>query len=218
MAIRKVPGARRASEKELRELLKLPSIRDGELSTPSIEARVLQDGRVLLVIGESGVLYPSRESLAELQRGLREEIARSPIINPVAEYLPPVDEFLRDIDAHASRLSDVLRVPPEALDRTPASLEAVDKRLWRMASAKRMTPEVITPLVAYVGEAMRLASDGRWMTMPGRNEPMITARNGRLYQPVAIVMVELVERRRGSLHGAVLGTLGPIPNLARQIL
>jgi hypothetical protein len=40
------------------------------------------------------------------------------------------------------------------------------------------------------------------------NEPMIRARDGELYQPFRIVIVEIVEHgARGSLEGAVEGTL-----------
>jgi len=201
----KVPGFRSVSAREVRELLKQPSTRDETLST--MEARVFADGRVLLLPGEGkGALYPSRESLQELNRRSEELMAKGPV-DLTLELLPPQGEFLRDIDAHATRLGAALRVPAEALDRTEPSLDAVDKGVWRLAQAKRMTPGVITPLVAYVGEVMRLACDGRWMTIPGNNEPMVTARDGRLYQPFAIVLIEVERGRGGSLRGAVAGAL-----------
>ncbi len=169
---------------------------------------MFEDGRVLLLIGDQGVLYPSRESLEDLNRQF-EELMRKGSVDLTYELLPPIDDFIRDVDAHAARLSAVLRSPPEALDRTEPSLEAVDKAVWRLPQAKRMTPDpdLITPLVAYVGEVMRLACDGRWIARPGSNEPMVAGPQGRIYQPFAIVIVEVERGRRGSLRGAVAGTL-----------
>jgi hypothetical protein len=54
-----------------------------------------------------------------------------------------------------------------ALDRTPASLDAVDAALRRIPKARRESAEIVTPLVAYLGEVMRRASGGQWMKAPG---------------------------------------------------
>jgi hypothetical protein len=92
------------------------------------------------------------------------------------------------------------------------SLDVAYKAVLRLRKAKRMTPEVFTPLTAYVGEVMRLVCDGQWTTSPAmtghENEPMIRAHDGGLFQPFAIVLVEITEHgARGSLRGAVTGTL-----------
>jgi hypothetical protein len=163
---RKVPGNRRASVKEVRELSKLPWVRDDALSDETFQARVLPDGRVLLFLfdGQPGTLYPSREALAEVQRECA-EMPKGPI-DPAVTCLPPLEEFLRDVEAHARRLGGQIGVADEVLDFSEKSLEAVDKRVWRIPLAKRETRELVTPLVAYVGEVMRRASDGRWSRGP----------------------------------------------------
>ncbi len=282
--MRKIPGIRNVSVKEVRELLKLTPLRDEALSRESHgDAHVLPDGRVLLNwAGECGTLFPSRAVLDESNRRGREQVAKGPI-DLTRTILPPVEDFLRDVEAHAKRLGERIGVPDEALDGSEESLDAVDKRVWRIARAKRMTPEIVTPLVAYIGQVMVRACEGRWTKAPTtkkvrvpvyepseeaawdagyparvaakskaeadakaggasasaarmaglnvwgqfihahpkpirydvtevpisghENEPMITARDGGLLQPFAIVVSELERGGRGSLRGAVAGIL-----------
>jgi hypothetical protein len=221
MAARRVPGVRQLSKKETRELSKLPWVRDEALSDRASEARVLPDGRVLLclyVLGDNdnGTLYPSREALAELQRQGAEEAAKGPV-DLTRTLLPPIDDFLRDVEAHAKSLGERIRVPDEALDRTPASLDAIDAALRRIPKAKRETSEIVTPLVAYVGFVMLRGCDGRWTKAPVRpdvtgneNEPMIRAHDGRFLQPFSLVVLPMVEpSRRLPLRAAVETTLVP---------
>jgi hypothetical protein len=174
MADGKIPGVRQASRKEVRELLKLAWARDEELSDRDTDARLLPDGRVLLYHGEHerGVLYPSRESLKEMKRRCAEmaqEAARQRaegLPNPCRTLLPPIDDFLRDVEAHASSLGKRLRIPDAVLDGTEASLDAVDKALVRIPWSRRQVPDLVTPLVAYVGEVLRKASGGQWSRSP----------------------------------------------------
>ena len=55
-------------------------------------------------------------------------------LNP-ADAPPPIDDFLRDVDAHAASLGRTIKVAGEALDRSIASLGAVDKALKRIRQA-----------------------------------------------------------------------------------
>jgi hypothetical protein len=212
MAARRIPGVRQLSLKETRELLKLPYVRDEELSDRHFEVRVLPDGRVLQCLSGLGYLedsnpasiYPSREVFVEMRRDIAERFAKEPV-DLTRTLLPPIDDFLRDVEAHAKSLGERIRVPDEALDRTPASLDAVDAALRRMPKAKRMTPEVVTPLVAYVGFVMLAGCGGRWTKPPGGgNEPLIKGYDGRLLEPFAPVVLPMVEpSRRIPLRAAV---------------
>jgi hypothetical protein len=208
MANGKIPGVRNVSKKETRELSKLPWRHDEALSTRGSEARVLPDGRVLLcdLFDGSGTLYPSREPLAKMQREIAEEIARGPV-DPCLALLPPIADFIRDVEAHARSLGTRIGVADEALDGTVESLDAVDKALRRIPWAKRQVRDLVTPLVAYVGEVIRAASGGRWTTTTSRdheNEPMITAGNGRTLQPFALVFIPMIEpSKRIPLRSAV---------------
>ncbi len=185
MASGKIPGVRSISYKQVGELSKLPWTRDEELSTDKHEARLLPDGRVLLVMppGGSGTLYPSREPLVKWQRESAAELAKArngPY--PAQELLPPIDDFLRDVEAHAKSLGPRLRIPDEVLDGTPESLDAVDKALKRIPWAKRQVPDLVTPLVAYLGEVMRKGCGGQWTKIP----PTTREREVSVYNPVEL--------------------------------
>jgi hypothetical protein len=171
MAGRKIPGVRNLSVREVRELSKLPWVRDDALSRPASEARVLPDGRVFLFIGENirTVIFPSCEALAETRREGDEAVAKGPI-NYAQTLLPPLDDFLRDAEVHAKGLAKALGVPDEALDRSLDSLDVAYKAVLRLRRDKRLTPEVFTPLTAYTGEVMRLVCGGRWTKMPATME------------------------------------------------
>jgi hypothetical protein len=168
-------GFQRVSAKELREFSKL-ALPDETLSTGYSEARVLPDGRVLyldLLAGRKrGSLLPSRAAAEEWKRRMDEtkrlmvEQAAGRIPHPAVTLLPPIDDFLRDVEAHARSLGPRLRIPDETLDGSVASLGAVDKALKRIPLAERPVADLVTPLVAYVGEVLRKASGGRWIKVP----------------------------------------------------
>jgi len=167
----KIRGVRRLRKKEVQELSKLPWVVDNALSTDSFEARVLPDGRVLhfFRFDRAGNLYPSREALAQALQWVKEtseEAAAKGPFDPAKELLPPLDDFLRDVDEHAKSLGKVLRLSNDVLDRSIESLDAVHKAVVRIKRDKRFTPEVFTPLTAYLGEVMRLVCDGRWGRLP----------------------------------------------------
>src|SRR5262249_2406054 len=159
------------------ELVKFP--RDAALSAATLAgAHVLDDGRVVLDLGgDRGIFYPSRAALEQtIQRGA-ELAARGPL-NLANTLLPPIDDFLGSVELHAAPLGPAIGVPVEALDYTVTSLKTVDEALKRIArsrrkapdvvpavvdvmgepAGKRLTPTIVTPLVAYIGEIMRRAS------------------------------------------------------------
>jgi hypothetical protein len=222
MAEGKIPGVRQASIKEVRELVKV-AVRDEELSDRDTDARLLPDGRVLLYHGEHerGVVYPSREALEEMNRQCAEvkreaaEQRAAGYPDPCFKLLPPIDDFLRDVEVHASSLAKTIKVAAEALDRSVESLDAVDKALKRIPWAKRPVPEILTPLVAYVGEVMRRASGGRWSKFPAtqkREVPVFDSDELSVYMLAngggGIVMGgrSLQETRSGSSATAMLET------------
>jgi hypothetical protein len=208
MATRKISDIRRLSRKESRELLRLAVV-DESLSAPDpmFEARVLPDGRVLMVLRADGStnLYPSRAAVEEMWRRYEEtkrktiEQLSKPPVDPSLGLLPPIADFLRDVEAHAKKLGLRIGVADDMLDFTPESLDHVDKALKKIPWAKRQVPDLVTPLVAYLGEVMRKSTGGQWSTSTARgheNEPMITTRSGGLFQPFASVYLPMVEPSR----------------------
>jgi hypothetical protein len=187
MATRKTQE--RIPAKELREYLKLPV--DQALSRRGDEVRILPDGRVLWTIPGVRIArtWPSREAYAEMQREFAEYAAKVSV-DPCLTLLPPIDDFLRDVEAHAKSLGPRLRIPDEVLDFTPASLDAVDKALKRIPWAKRQVPDLVTPLVAYLGEVIRRGCGGRWTKMPTTTR----VREVAVYDPVELAAYQATER------------------------
>src|SRR5581483_648099 len=119
---------------------------------------VLADGRALVVFSDNGRgrIYESRDALATLMKEFREYAAQGPI-NPLIEMVPQGEAFPGLVPSLIHDLANVLRFPLEKLDGTEASLIAVDKALRRVPLERVLSPEVIAPLTAYVGEVIRLA-------------------------------------------------------------
>jgi len=196
MAAGKILGVRNVSAKEMRELLKLPSVADDDVLSQLSDhgpARVLPDGRVLLcnLLGKGGVLYPSRATAEEVNRQCAEterEVAEQSagrVPDPIVTLLPPIDDFLRDVEEHAKSLGPRIKVAGVALDGTIESLGAVDKALKRIPWATRQVPDLVTPLVAYVGEVLRRASGGRWLKSSHERQVAVCDPEERLAQLVA---------------------------------
>ena len=175
MARRKIPGIRTLSVKEVRELSKLPWVRDEALSARHLRGAG-PAGRPRAPVtspARRAALYPSREPFAKMKREGEAAAAKGPV--DLTRDAPPADRGLpaRRRGARTS-LGKVLRVPDEALD-SASRASTPSTRPLKLRRAKRLTPEVFTPLVAYVGEVMRLICDGRWMEMPAtwtRREPI----------------------------------------------
>jgi hypothetical protein len=193
----KIHGVRRVSKKELRELSKLSLVVDEALSSSMAEARVLPDGRVLLVsrnlVVPSAHLFPSRREVEQWNQYVKEHDAEwakmGGVFDPAKELLPPLDDFLRDVDAHAKSLGKVLRLSDDVLDRSLESLDVVHKAVVRIKREKRFTPEIFTPLTAYTGEAMRLVCDGRWGKLPATKR-----KTWPIYDPAEWQAFQLAQR------------------------
>ena len=138
---------------------------------------------------------------------LVESLAEQGPIDPKRSLLPPPDTFLAGVQEQAKCLAHLLGLQ-DVLDGSEASLEVVDRSA--LPKKQRMSPQWVTSLVAYIGEVMRTATDGHWAQIspsPGEVEPVVVARDGRILQPFALVYGELRRGRRGSLQGALHGTL-----------
>jgi hypothetical protein len=139
MAKRNTSGMRNLSMHQARKLLKPPWVADEALSVVA-PAHVLEDGRVVVYLPGDvlGQLYPSRAVAEEMNRQYVEtereaaEHWAAGSSSSCRKLLPPIDDFLRDVDAHAESLGKTIKVAGEALDRSIASLDAVDKALKRI--------------------------------------------------------------------------------------
>lgn len=155
-----------------------------------------------------GTLYESVDVLIALSEAVAAEIRKGPL--RLATLLPQQRAFVEHVPALVAELSVQLGIPAEALDGSESSLGLVERRL-RREPERHFDPARVAPLVAYVGEVLRKATDGRWEMRFREDtqdwEPYIVAR-GRSYEPL-VIFKELVERPRSlSLKGVVGAELG----------
>lgn len=155
-----------------------------------------------------GCLYDSVDDWVASYEAAVAEARKGPV--RLATLLPQERAFIEHVPALVSELSVQLGIPAEALDGSESSLGLVERRL-RREPERHFDPARVAPLVAYVGEVLRKATDGRWEMRFREDtqdwEPYIVAR-GRSYGPLAIFK-ELVERPRSlSLKGVVGAELG----------
>jgi hypothetical protein len=177
-------------------------------SLPGMRTLLLADGRALLLLPDGvGVFYESREALESLIRDSEARVAAGPV-DPKQTLLPPAEEFLAHVAEHAAKLPTLLP-GAEPLDGSEQSFGRVDEAVWRLRPAARMSPALVTSLVAYAGEYLRDTVNGRWSTVQsGRSlEPVVIGDDGRMYQPFAVVYLELGRGRQGSIRGALSGVL-----------
>lgn len=152
----------------------------------------VDDGTVLLVLGDgAGTMWPSREKLLASHAAGERKGARGPH-DPVGDFFPDADAFVRDVARHAAKLTELVGVDGP-LDGSMESIARVEREVRALPRARRRSPEVVVPLVAYVGESMRRVVDGEWTVMAPRDSteaarPIVVDRSGRICDPVSAVL------------------------------
>lgn len=167
---------------------------------------VLADGQALLLFEDgAGMLYPSREAYEQLMGWAKQEVAKGPQ-DPKLDLLPPAAQFLANVAERAAHPPAKL-VPSLAGDEK--DFEAIDGAVLGLPRAARLAPELVTWLVAFVGEYMRKTTNGRWSTVEnaGSPEPIVVTPGGRMLQPFAVVYLELIRGKQGSIRGALRGAM-----------
>jgi hypothetical protein len=175
-----------------------------------IGAKVLRsgDGRLLIASENGGGrLYESRDEVLSMLKAL--VVAKPP--PPYVDLLPQGREFIDEVPALAERTAELFGIDASLLDRTEASLDHLDRAVRRIGVRESLTPERFPPLTAYVGRVIERATNGRWEARLGGDgvtwEAHLRDRNGGLHSPAVLVFRQLRLGRRGSLRGAVYGSL-----------
>lgn len=213
MTTKKRPKSCTVKAKEIRALLARQGWTvDEEVGQflQGIDAKILRsaDGR-LLIASENGPgrLYESREEVLSMLQAL--VVTKPP--PPYVDLLPQGREFIDEVPALAERTAELFGIDASLLDRTEASLDHLDRAVRRIGVRESLTPERFPPLTAYVGRVMERATSGSWEALLGGDgvtwEPHLRDRNGGLHSPAGLVFRQLRLGRRGSLRGAVYGSI-----------
>jgi hypothetical protein len=187
------PRSRPAAKRETSALLKEPStVLDAGLSKEArLPAYAISGDRVLLLLpGGYGRIYESREELLTFVREGRERAGR----DLVKEALPQQQRFVAQLEQLLQAVPDRLGIEAGALDYSEKSLAQIDRAIKKLGIERALTSDIFPVVVAYVGEVIRRALDGRWEVREesrrGCWEPWITAPGGyecmltRLYKEV----------------------------------
>jgi hypothetical protein len=211
----RLPRSKALSANSVREVLaRTPHRLDVELTGKTGDSvYALPDGGLLLIFSSQdgrGRLYESRDEFVAMYQHA-EKLARRGPINPFRELLPQAN-FVSTVDDLVRQLPSALKLDAAILDKSEASLEAIDRVLRKMRTERVLTSAVFASLFAYVGEVMRLKTGGRWeMRLDSDGTtwmPWIVDSSGRSYA-VFPIYKEIYEHRRSvSLRGLVAGILG----------
>jgi hypothetical protein len=177
-----------------------------------------------------------------------EEVARRKPQHPLGTRFPSGRGFIDAVGQLAQEVAAKLQLGAEVLNGSVDSLEYVDQAARRFGGHNFFDdPTILAPIIAYVGEVMREATEGHWEIRTwdfregedsDRWEPVIVGTNGREYHPFGIfkallergsvwsrVEVDLGEfgslgsraRRRQDVQRPATGALGTVPEDANQV-
>jgi hypothetical protein len=146
--------------------------RNGQLDQTTLPPKttlrlyVLDDGSAVLVFPDrTGRHFTSFNDMREEHRAM-EERARSERAEtanelPTALFLSGRD-FLAQLPQLMAALPGMIDVEATTLDATESSIDAIDAAIDAAGSESFLAADVFQSLVAYVGEVIRRAIDGRW--------------------------------------------------------
>lgn len=159
-----------------------------------------------------GRLYKSHSDF-EQHLQINDMIRQQPRAYHILDGLLPHGEaFLTHVEALIEHFRQTLKLSPELLDKSIASLEHVDKAIRKYGKRKTLESPAFAGLIAYVGEVVRTATSGRWeMRLSDQDgktwESWIVGANERYFIFWSAVYDELAEPGPFSIYGAIGGHL-----------
>lgn len=161
---------------------------------------------LIMLFGRSGAdLCDQRDALLDYYRSARQEPPKHLLVGRF-----PYDQSFPDaVPRLVDELSDTIGIQRTVLDGSEQSLDVVETAVRRIGYQQFLSEKRFASLVAYIGEVIRLATNGQWYMRQSGNvwEPWIKGSDGRLHPPFAIVYKELIRGRSGSIRGAVNGEI-----------
>jgi hypothetical protein len=158
------------------------------LGRPDEEIYRLNDGRVLWVSYGSANIFGSADDYRALLALVEQDSLRT-ASHPLGQQFPSGQGFIEAVPRLVAELPARLHLSAKGLTGTVESLELIDKAARRIGGQTCLEdPTILAPIVAYVGEVMRSATNGRWeireweatdLDESGRWQPVIVGANGR---------------------------------------
>jgi hypothetical protein len=111
------------------------------------------------------------------------------------------EELIAAIPTLIQDLPRLLKIDPQILDKSVASLERIDRAIRHKGKRNCLKPDIFPALIAYFGEVIRQATNGHWeirsTTDHGEpfDEPWIVVANGNCLRPHVVIDTELYETR-----------------------
>ncbi|MBK9258326.1 MAG: hypothetical protein IPM54_00645 [Polyangiaceae bacterium] len=177
------------------------------------DAYVSARGELLLFSNHGrSILYESRKAIVD---ALAESAKQPPPQHVLEGLLLQGPHFIEAVPGLVDELAKQLKLPREALDNTPESLDVVEealKKRIRPRSRILEIPNLFAAIVAYTGEVARHVTGGHWHLNEvhgGIWEPYVMYDDDSDYvNPFLEPYKSIAERRRG---GLLLRVLIPVP-------
>lgn len=215
------PKLQAVSAKTIHELLRDPLWTKNEAFSTLFASGTIYthpNGRVLDMFSNGrGRLFESQEDFnVEVQR--YQELKITPSRHVLKGRLPQGKDFIQHVSQLVNELAILLKIPRDDLDNSEASLDKVDMKVKRIGRAKSLEVPIFPALVAYIGEVMRQATNGKWEMRQAYSdkeiwEPWIIDPEGRSCNPFLAVYDELAEQYPFSIRGATGGRI-----ISRRVL
>lgn len=165
-------------------------------------------GEILAVLNDGkGWVYESRDAwLSHIE--LIEKHRNEEPAHILDGRLPQGQNFVNEVSELINQLAVKLHIPREELDYSQSSLKKVEKAVRRQGPEKCLEADIFAPLVAYVGEAIKQRTGGRWelSLVPDETEiwePMIVDASGRSIDFASLLYDELAEEPQCSISSVV---------------
>ncbi len=171
-------------------------------------AFVSNEGKIVFVFEDGkGVLYESVESLNRILENAKKKTESINIFSSKSIC----EDFIFNKEYLCKTICGIFKIPNKDLNYSEDSLDVIEHSIKVIGYSKCHASKYIKPIIAYVGEVIRCkVKNGAWTileTSDNLYEPIIADSHGKIYQPYFIVKKELELANKGSIRGAVNGTI-----------
>lgn len=146
------------------------------------------DGRTMHLyagMDSEGTFYLTRERLVEKITRVRAAMARGTHHMLEGHFLYGED-FPQHVPALLDQIPALFKVPREALDHSWESLDLLTRKVKHLGRKRALEPQYFAPIVAYIGECIRVQVKGEWLMVQSWQhqaiwEPCVRGKDGRIH-------------------------------------